>query len=266
MATIPHALYCFESLVASLNRSTPLPLDDIDTLWARYQSHPSSSTTATNDTTSSTNDASASYPLFVTWNTLGARNSRRRLRGCIGTFEAQPLQTGLREYACTACVSLSFCRTMPPHPHIDFAHSEYPTPMTSRSLTTAPPNSALHDTRFRPIGASELPTLECGVTLLTDFETTAPLEWDVGTHGVRIAFAHRGRRYGATYLPSVAEEQGWGREETLTSLVRKAGCDGVQWDEVDALRVTRYQGQVRHVRYDEWRAWRDWVDALETMS
>ena len=83
---------------------------------------------------------------------------------------------------------------------------------------------------------------------------------------MRIAFSRGGRRYGATYLPSVAEEQGWSREETLASLVRKAGCDGVRWDEVEALRVTRYQGRVRHVAYEEWRAWRDWVDAKGTKS
>lgn len=128
-------------------------------------------------------------------------------------------------------------------------------------------HSALHDTRFRPISTSELPTLECGITLLTDFETAAsPLEWEVGTHGVRIAFLHKGRRYSATYLPSVAEEQGWSREETLTSLIRKAGCDGVRWDEAESLRVTRYQGRVTHVGYEEWRAWRNWVDATATKS
>lgn len=45
------------------------------------------------------------YPLFVTWNTVNSRG-HRSLRGCIGTFEAQPLSSGLQEYALT---SLVFC-------------------------------------------------------------------------------------------------------------------------------------------------------------
>ena len=43
------------------------------------------------------------YPLFVTWNTVNSRG-HRSLRGCIGTFEAQPLGSGLREYALTSLV------------------------------------------------------------------------------------------------------------------------------------------------------------------
>ena len=39
-------------------------------------------------------------PLFVTWNTRSSRPGRpSRLRGCIGTFEPQPLRDGLAEYA-----------------------------------------------------------------------------------------------------------------------------------------------------------------------
>ena len=40
-------------------------------------------------------------PLFVTWNTLH-KNAEKRLRGCIGTFEAQELDDGLRSYALTS--------------------------------------------------------------------------------------------------------------------------------------------------------------------
>jgi AMME syndrome candidate gene 1 protein len=41
------------------------------------------------------------HPLFVTWNTVG-RSGSRSLRGCIGTFEAQDLDDGLRSYALTS--------------------------------------------------------------------------------------------------------------------------------------------------------------------
>lgn len=39
-------------------------------------------------------------PLFVTWNVLS--KGEKRLRGCIGTFEAQELEEGLRSYALTS--------------------------------------------------------------------------------------------------------------------------------------------------------------------
>lgn len=40
-------------------------------------------------------------PLFVTWNTI-QRSGEKRLRGCIGTFQAQELDDGLRSYALTS--------------------------------------------------------------------------------------------------------------------------------------------------------------------
>ena len=41
------------------------------------------------------------HPLFVTWNTVNSRG-HKALRGCIGTFEAQELSSGLRSYALTS--------------------------------------------------------------------------------------------------------------------------------------------------------------------
>ena len=41
-----------------------------------------------------------SFPLFVTWNTL-SKGGDKRLRGCIGTFEALELEEGLSSYALT---------------------------------------------------------------------------------------------------------------------------------------------------------------------
>jgi uncharacterized protein (TIGR00296 family) len=164
------------------------------------------------------------YPLFVTWNTI-TRSGDKRLRGCIGTFEPMDLDDGLRSYALT---------------------------------------SAFDDTRFSPITTRELPTLQCAVTLLTNFEPTPnadPLAWTIGVHGIRISFTHHGRRYGSTFLPNVAPEQGWDKEETLMALMRKAGWSGKreEWRKV-GVKVTRYQGEKVAVEYDEWRAWREWVD------
>ncbi|CDM34047.1 hypothetical protein DTO013E5_1774 [Penicillium roqueforti] len=185
------------------------------------------------------------YPLFVTWNTL-SRSGHKSLRGCIGTFEAQELAAGLKSYALT---------------------------------------SAFDDTRFEPIPKSLLPSLSCSLTLLGSFEPcTDAMDWSLGTHGLRISFIHRGRRYGATYLPDVAVEQGWTKEETVESLMRKAGWDGGSsstarrllrgatdgnssatqpWDQVSDFRTVRYQGLKASASYSEWQEWREWVLALD---
>lgn len=79
---------------------------------------------------------------------------------------------------------------------------------------------------------------------------------------MKVSFYHHHRRYGATYLPDVAVEQGWTKEETLLSLMRKAGWLGKRdrWREVGDLKVVRYQGKKESVDYDEYRKWKDWVD------
>lgn len=147
-------------------------------------------------------------PLFVTW-TIGRE---KRLRGCIGTFSEVSrkntlilmwvqfnniiyfqlnLHTGLREYALT---------------------------------------SGLKDSRFDPISREELPRLNVSVSilqvisfvyleksfkiLLNPFfqgfeEARGHLDWTLGVHGIRIEFNNeRGSKRNATYLPSVATEQG----------------------------------------------------------
>lgn len=65
----------------------------------------------------------------------------RRLRGCMGTFSPKKLHRGLSEYTLI---------------------------------------SAFKDSRFQPIVAEELPRLECGISLLTNFENADNyLDWEV---------------------------------------------------------------------------------------
>ncbi|KAH9175152.1 alport syndrome [Lactarius sanguifluus] len=193
------------------------------------------------------------FPLFVTWNTRrysgGAGGNGRwstRLRGCIGTFDAHPLRTALKEYALV---------------------------------------SAFRDHRFERIELRELPSLQCGISLLTDFEDAASyLDWTVGTHGIQISFtppasppasdapsplssaisllSHRGsiaptRTLSATYLPEVAPEQGWDHVDAVDSAIRKAGWDGrISEDLRRGVRVRRYQSRKCVVGWDEFVAWR----------
>ena len=137
-------------------------------------------------------------PLFVTWNTV-RHGDDSILRGSIGTFEPQDLETGVP--------------------------------------------------RFSPIRRKELPKLECGVTILSDFEPADhPLDWEIGIHGVKASFNYRGRRSSATFLPDVALEQGWDKPTTLRYLADKAGAD-----EDAQITLTRYKGVKSVVSYKEYQ-------------
>ena len=60
----------------------------------------------------------------------------------------------------------------------------------------------------------------------------------------------------------MAKEQGWTKEETMVSLMRKAGWNGrkEEWKSV-GVSVVRYQGRQVKLEYPEWRVWRDWVES-----
>ncbi|CAN8104883.1 unnamed protein product [Discula destructiva] len=230
MATTEHGLYCFESLAATLEKRTPLSLADVQTSYDAYRSHLQNSH-APSSSSDKITDPDARYPLFVTWDQEQPPqgSGTYHLRGCIGTFRADdPLSQCLAEYARI---------------------------------------SALHDERFAPVALAELPSLQCAVTLLTDFEECADMhDWEVGAHGIKIAFREHGVPYSGTYLPSVAPEQGWDKDETLLSLMRKAGWRGSRskWREVaeaTGMVVVRYQGNKTEVTYAEFEEWRDWVSA-----
>ena len=89
------------------------------------------------------------------------------------------------------------------------------------------------------------------VSILTDFEDIEdPYDWTLGLHGIQIHFMHNGRGKGATFLPDVATEQGWNKEETLGHLFRKAGFSG-DW-RVMSVDVQRYQSTKAAVTYSEY--------------
>ena len=87
------------------------------------------------------------------------------------------------------------------------------------------------------------------------------MDWEIGTHGLRITFIYNGRRYSSTYLPDVAKEQEWTKEETMISLMRKAGWSGRrhEWRKVE-LDVVRYQGKQVRLWVEDWMTWRQWVE------
>ncbi|XP_072263953.1 AMMECR1-like protein isoform X2 [Pyxicephalus adspersus] len=154
------------------------------------------------------------YPLFVTWKA----GRDKRLRGCIGTFSAMNLHSGLREYTLT---------------------------------------SALKDSRFPPLTREELPKLSCSVSLLTNFEDVCDfLDWEVGVHGIRIEFLNeKGVKRTATYLPEVAKEQDWDQIQTIDSLLRKGGFKAPITNEFrKSIKLTRYRSEKVTISYTEYMA------------
>lgn len=95
-------------------------------------------------------------------------------------------------------------------------------------------NAALRDFRFRPVTASELPRIEVDISVLSPMVPIGSIdEFRVGEHGIVI---EKGRKR-AVYLPEVAVEQGWNREETLDSLSMKAGLPADAWREGARFKV-----------------------------
>ena len=79
----------------------------------------------------------------------------------------------------------------------------------------------------------------------------------IGLHGIQIAFEdpETGRRRRATYLPEVAPEQGWNAQETLDSLIKKAGYNGRVTDALlKNIQLERYQSSKEKLSYNDYLA------------
>eukprot|EP01132_Coremiostelium_polycephalum_P004758 gene4758-5937_t len=156
------------------------------------------------------------FPLFVTWKIDKHGTGEPDLRGCIGTFAPKPLIEGLNKFSL---------------------------------------NSAFQDSRFHPIQSKEIPKLHCSVSILVEFEDARDVwDWEVGVHGIWIHFEHGGVNRNATYLPEVAADQEWDKEETLVSLIKKAGHHGkIDQSFYNKIKLTRYQSSKLSLSYDEYK-------------
>lgn len=100
-------------------------------------------------------------------------------------------------------------------------------------------DAALHDPRFEPVKAAELPRLSLEVTVLSPRRPIASYkEIKIGTHGVVLQKSG----HAALFLPQVAPEQGWNVEQMLEALSEKAGLPKDAWREGATLSV--FTGQV----------------------
>ena len=95
-----------------------------------------------------------------------------------------------------------------------------------RSVHDNTVSAALHDPRFRPVQAEEIPQISMTISILSPAEPIQDVSAFVpGRHGIIIEKdGHR-----AVFLPEVAAEQGWTREETLGALCQKAGLPEHAW-------------------------------------
>jgi AmmeMemoRadiSam system protein A len=87
--------------------------------------------------------------------------------------------------------------------------------------------AAVHDRRFDPVAASELPDLSLHVSVLGDLHPIEPAAIEIGVHGLVI----RGDGRSGLLLPQVAGERGWDRERFLDETCRKAGLPPGRWRE-----------------------------------
>ncbi len=126
---------------------------------------------------------------------------RGKLRGCIGVIEAQE---SLRE-------SIAHCAA----------------------------SAALHDPRFSPVRAEELPHLQIEISLLSPLAPIRPEEIEIGRHGLLVVRdRHRG-----LLLPQVAVEHSLDREAFLAETCRKAGLPRDAWKS-DPLQILGFTCEV----------------------
>jgi len=117
---------------------------------------------------------------------------------------------------------------------IGYTSAMKPLYMTVRDTAT---HAALHDPRFQPVTASELPRLEYEISVLSPLRrVTDTQQIKVGQHGLLMK---NGGNEGLL-LPQVPVEQGWDREKFLEETCRKAGMGSGCWkdEETDIFLFT----------------------------
>lgn len=86
--------------------------------------------------------------------------------------------------------------------------------------------AALDDPRFAPVNAEELAAIRIEISVLSPLRPVrGPADIEPGRDGV--VLTKNGRS--AVFLPQVAKQQGWDREQLLTALALKAGLPGDAW-------------------------------------
>jgi hypothetical protein len=93
--------------------------------------------------------------------------------------------------------------------------------------------AATQDPRFSPVTPGELRSLEFEISVLTPMRKVRSIdEIELGKHGIYIRKGSRG----GTFLPQVATETGWTKEEFLGHCAQdKAGIGWNGWKDADVF-------------------------------
>ena len=142
-----------------------------------------------------------------------SKGKEQSLRGCIGTFYSDNLKKNLENFGLSA---------------------------------------AFEDSRFPPIKKEEIESLNCGISLLINFEDAKDCyDWEVGKHGIQIYFEENGK-HSATFLPEVPIEHNMDKITTLQHLIEKAGYYGKLKDVDKKIKMRRYQSIKIFMSYEEY--------------
>lgn len=109
-----------------------------------------------------------------------------------------------------------------------------------RQIRTLAREAAFDDPRFDSLRWEEVGKVRIEISLLTPMEEISSLdEFVPGRDGIMLTLD--GRR--AVFLPQVADETGWSKEEMLSALSVKAGLPRNAWKRPDAVFET-FQAEV----------------------
>lgn len=91
--------------------------------------------------------------------------------------------------------------------------------------------AATHDQRFAPVESTELPYISVEISVLTPLQKISSIdEFQLDRHGIYMTKDDRS----GTFLPQVAKETGWSKEDLLGHCSRdKAGLGWEGWKEAD---------------------------------
>lgn len=166
------------------------------------------------------------------------------------TAEERELLLRLAHDAIAAALNESTVETTPPSDHLAEHRGAFttltigeelrgcvgyvfPNHSLYRTVAETAVAAAMHDTRFVPVTAEELPNLDYEVSVLSPLQTIDPEDVEVGKHGLVVTFG--GRR--GLLLPQVPVEHGWDRETFLSHTCLKAGLPPDAWQRGATLQA-----------------------------
>ena len=109
----------------------------------------------------------------------------------------------------------------------------------AETVARAAISAALHDSRFPPVDADEVPSLEIEISVLSVPEPISPEAIVVGCHGLVI---EKGANRGLL-LPQVASERRWTSQRFLEETCVKAGLRRDAWSD-PSTRILAFSAEV----------------------